>query len=155
MLLITLPTAAGPPKPPSISTVVEVHSYSVVDEPPFDGLRERMLGRLHELYPETAQAGIVAERILFREDCPLFSPGAYADRPTVTTPVEGLMLAGDGIRIDLPVALMERAATTGWSAANRLLAGWGISGHTLHTVPVQGRSPVLRRLATREGRALR
>lgn len=135
-------------------SVVEVHSYSVVDPPPFDGLRERMLARLHQLYPETTQAGIVAERILFREDCPLFWPGAYAGRPTVTTPVEGLMLAGDGIRIDLPVALMERAATTGWSAANRLLAGWGISGHTLHTVPVQGRSPVLRRLATRERRAL-
>ena len=65
-------------------------------------------------------------------------------------PGAGLMLAGDGIRIDLPVALMERAATTGWTAANRLLAGWGVSGHTLHTVPVQGRSPVLRRLATRE-----
>jgi isorenieratene synthase len=42
---------------------------------------------------------------------------------------------------------MERAATTGWSAANQLLAGWGVGGHTLHTVPVQGRSPVLRKLA--------
>jgi isorenieratene synthase len=107
-----------------------------------------MLGRLHQLYPETAQAGIVKETILFREDCPLFYPGSFADRPTVETPVPNLMLAGDGIRIDLPVALMERAATTGWTAANRLLAGWGVSGHTVHTVPVQGRSPVLRRLAT-------
>ena len=133
-------------------SVVEVHSYSVLDEPPFDGLREQMLGRLHQLFPETARAGIVAEKVLCRSDCPLFSPGAYADRPTVDTGVPGLMLAGDGIRIDLPVALMERAATTGWSAANRLLAGWGISGHTLHTVPVQGRSPLLRRLATRERR---
>jgi isorenieratene synthase len=59
------------------------------------------------------------------------------------------MLAGDGIRIDLPVALMERAATTGWTAANRLLSSWGIKGHTLYTVPVKGRSPVLRRLAER------
>ena len=58
------------------------------------------------------------------------------------------MLAGDGIRIDLPVALMERAATTGWSAANQLLARWGLAGHTLHTVPTQGRNPVLRRLAS-------
>jgi isorenieratene synthase len=133
-------------------SVVEVHSYSVVDPPPFEGLREKMLARLHQLYPETAQAGILAERILFKQDCPLFSPGSFAERPTVATPVDGMALAGDGIRIDLPVALMERAATTGWSAANRLLAGWGISGHTLYTVPVQGRSPVLRKLAEKGAR---
>ena len=128
-------------------SVVEVHSYSVVDPPPFEGLREKMLGRLHQIYPETARAGILAERILFKQDCPLFSPGSFTDRPTVQTGVPGLMLAGDGIRIDLPVALMERAATTGWTAANRLLEDWGVSGHTLHTVPIRGRSPVLRRLA--------
>ena len=130
-------------------SVVEVHSYSVMEPPPFDGLREKMLARLHQLYPETAKAGVLAERVLLKQDCPLFSPGAYAQRPTVQTPVPGLALAGDGIRIDLPVALMERAATTGFSAANALLADWGISGHTLHTVPVQGRSPILRRLAER------
>lgn len=134
-------------------SVVEVHSYSVTDPPPFTGLREKMLARLHQLYPETARAGIVAERILCKQDCPLFSPGSFAKRPTVDTPMPGLVLAGDGIRIDLPVALMERAATTGWSAANRLLAAWGVSGHTLHTVPVQGRSPVLRRLAEKGVRA--
>ena len=133
-------------------SVVEVHSYSVVEPPPFEGLREKMLSRLHQIYPETAQAGIVTERILFKQDCPLFSPGSHAGRPTVDTPVPGLMLAGDGIRIDLPVALMERAATTGWTAANRLLSGWGVNGHTLYTVPVQGRSPVLRRLAERGAR---
>ena len=130
-------------------SVVEVHSYSVMEPPPFEGLREKMLSRLHQIYPETARAGIVSERILFKQDCPLFSPGSHAGRPTVDTPVPGLMLAGDGIRIDLPVALMERAATTGFTAANRLLAGWGVNGHTLYTVPVQGRSPVLRRLAER------
>jgi isorenieratene synthase len=133
-----------------------VHSYSVVEPRSgfgaFDGLREKMLGRLHQLYPETARAGIVAERMLFKQDCPLFAPGSFAVRPTVETPVAGLMLAGDGIRIDLPVALMERAATTGWSAANRLLEGWGVTGHTLYTVPVQGRSPVLRRLAEKGAR---
>ncbi|MBU3751281.1 MAG: FAD-dependent oxidoreductase [Mycobacterium sp.] len=129
-------------------SVVEVHSYSVaLDPPPFEVLREKMLARLHQLYPETARAGILAERVLLKQDCPLFSPGSFAHRPTVATPVEGLVLAGDGIRIDLPVALMERAATTGWSAANALLAGWGVGGHTLYTVPVQGRSPMLRKLA--------
>ncbi|MCB1287243.1 MAG: FAD-dependent oxidoreductase [Mycobacterium sp.] len=133
-------------------SVVEVHSYSVPADAPLESLRERMLARLHQLYPETARAGIVAERMLYKQDCPLFSPGSFAGRPTVDTPVPGLMLAGDGIRIDLPVALMERAATTGWSAANRLLADWGVSGHTLYTVPVRGRSPVLRKLAEKGAR---
>ena len=60
-----------------------------------------------------------------------------------------MVLAGDGIRVDLPVALMERAATTGWVAANCLLRDFGLAGHALHTVPNRGRSAVLRRLATR------
>ena len=64
------------------------------------------------------------------------------------------MLAGDGIRIDLPVALMERAATTGWAAANQLLDDFGWPGHALHTVPTQGRSAPLRRLASIARKAL-
>ena len=64
--------------------------------------------------------------------------------------IDGLVLAGDGIRIDLPVALMERAATTGWSAANSLLEHFGIGGHALQTVPNRGRLGLLSRLANRE-----
>jgi isorenieratene synthase len=128
-------------------SVVELHSYAVTDTSP--ELPGRLLARLHELYPETAGAGIVGERLLLREDCPRFAPGDFARRPTVTTPVAGLALAGDGIRIDLPVALMERAATTGWDAANRLLGHFGVTGHPLTTVPTTGRSAMLRRLAER------
>ncbi|PRC59614.1 isorenieratene synthase, partial [Mycobacterium sp. ITM-2017-0098] len=73
----------------------------------------------------------------------------FASRPTVTTPHHGLALAGDGIRIDLPVALMERAATTGLAAANPLLDHFGLAGHDMYTVPVRGRSPVLRHFAGR------
>jgi len=131
-------------------SVVELHSYAVTA--PDDGLRERLLARLYELYPETREARVVAEKVLCHNDCPRFAPGDFADRPTVGTPADGLVLAGDGIRIDLPVALMERAATTGWSAANRLLERFGIRGHDLQTVPNSGRMPLLSRLAEREGR---
>jgi carotenoid phi-ring synthase / carotenoid chi-ring synthase len=129
-------------------SVVELHSYAVTG--PFEGLRERLLARLHELYPETAGATIVGEKVLCRSDCPRFGPGDFANRPGVATPHDGLVLAGDGIRIDLPVALMERAATTGWSAANQLLTRFGLMGHSLQTVPTKGRSATLRRLANRE-----
>ncbi|AEV74176.1 hypothetical protein MycrhN_3658 [Mycolicibacterium rhodesiae NBB3] len=131
-------------------SVVELHSYAVQTA---DGdLREQLLQRLYELYPETRTARVVAEKVLWHNDCPRFAPGDFSDRPVVQTPVEGLVLAGDGIRIDLPVALMERAATTGWTAANRLLEGFGLQGHDLHTVPNHGRMALLSRIAARERR---
>jgi carotenoid phi-ring synthase / carotenoid chi-ring synthase len=127
-------------------SVVELHSYAVQSAQP----QQAMMTRLHELYPETAGARVVYERMLHHRDCPLFAPGTHAHRPGVMTPLPGLLLAGDGVRIDLPVALMERAATTGWAAANQILAQWGLAGHALCTVPTQGRSALLRFLAGRE-----
>ena len=126
-------------------SVVELHAYAVTEH---HDLRDRLLARLHELYPETAAAQILGEEVLCRNDCPRFAPGDFADRPGVDTPHDGVVLAGDGIRIDLPVALMERAATTGWTAANQLLGHFGIAGHALETVPTQGRSGILRSLAS-------
>ncbi|MCO5988764.1 FAD-dependent oxidoreductase [Actinoallomurus spadix] len=126
-------------------SVVELHAYAV------PGARgpasARLLRRLHEVYPETEGARIVADLSEWRRDCPLFAPGTFARRPAVDGPVPGLVLAGDGVRVDLPVALMERAATTGWHAANLLLTRWGLAGHPLTTVPLRGRVAVLRRLA--------
>lgn len=127
-------------------SVVELHSYALDSAPS----RAAALRQLHRIYPETAQAQIVHEKLLHRSDCPLFSPGSYPHRPPIITPTPGLLLAGDAIRIDLPVALMERAATTGWCAANQLLRRWGLAGHPLASVPTEGRSALLRWLAARE-----
>jgi carotenoid phi-ring synthase / carotenoid chi-ring synthase len=129
-------------------SVVELHSYAVTE--PHENLCDRLLDRLHELYPETREARVLGAKVLWHNDCPRFAPGDFTDRPGVATPSERVVLAGDGIRIDLPVALMERAATTGWSAANRLLERFGIRGHALQTVPNQGRMGFLSRLADRE-----
>ncbi|WP_194836565.1 NAD(P)/FAD-dependent oxidoreductase [Nocardia sp. XZ_19_369] len=135
-------------------SVVELHAYAVAETTPAAQakVRKELLARLHAMYPETAAANIVGETMLWRQDCPRFSPGDFATRPGVVTPHPRLVLAGDGIRVDLPVALMERAATTGWLAANSLLRQWNAAGHTLESVPAQGRSALLRALATRERR---
>ncbi|WP_019927771.1 FAD-dependent oxidoreductase [Nocardia sp. BMG111209] len=129
-------------------SVVELHAYALDPESGADP-RDRLRDRLHELYPETADARVLGETTLRRADCPRFAPGDFAGRPSIRTPDPDVVLAGDGIRIDLPVALMERAATTGWTAANTLLARWGAAGHGLQTVPTHGRSRLLRSLATR------
>ncbi|MFG1798263.1 FAD-dependent oxidoreductase [Nocardia sp. NPDC049149] len=138
-------------------SVVELHAYAAADQTPVPAagawVRSRLLARLHDLYPESDQARIVAEKMLWRADCPRFAPGDFARRPGIRTPDPRLMLAGDGIRVDLPVALMERAATTGWLAADLLAGQWGGAGHDLQTVPSRGRSGLLRTLATRERRS--
>ncbi|MEH3134263.1 MAG: FAD-dependent oxidoreductase [Mycolicibacterium neoaurum] len=132
-------------------SVVELHAYSISEDSP--EVRKALDSRLYELFPETADARVVHEITLCRNDCPRLAPGDFAARPSVRTPQDGLVLAGDGIRIDLPVALMERAATTGVFAANTLLERFGVRGHDIFTVPVRGRSAVLRYFAERvEGR---
>ncbi|WP_327151096.1 FAD-dependent oxidoreductase [Nocardia sp. NBC_01329] len=133
-------------------SVLELHAYALPQQltPAQErDIRAQLRARLNRLYPETSDAQILGEHLQWNQDCPLFGVGDHAHRPTIRTAHDQLMLAGDGIRIDLPVALMERAATTGWAAANALLTQWGLPGHDLYTVPTSGRNPLLRRLAMR------
>ncbi|WP_243795435.1 FAD-dependent oxidoreductase [Saccharopolyspora gloriosae] len=125
-------------------SVVEVHCYALPADATVDELRPQVLEELHRVYPETTGAEVLDERHELRSDCPLFPPGGFALRPSIPTPEPALVLAGDHVRVDLPVALMERAATSGMLAANRLLGLWGLRGHDVWSVPVQGRSPALR-----------
>lgn len=128
-------------------SVVELHAYARPEDAARDAEQKRLVTHLHAVYPETSAARIVDERHEWRADCPLFPVGGYTDRPSVRTSDPGLMVAGDLVRTELPVALMERAATSGFMAANALLERWGVRGETLWVVPNQGRSAVLRRLA--------
>ncbi|MFF5978942.1 FAD-dependent oxidoreductase [Streptomyces olindensis] len=133
-------------------SVVELHAYAVPDGAEPERVQHELLEQLGRVYPETRAARVVDARHEWRSDCPLFLVGTHHRRPTVTTPHPWLALAGDGVRCDLPVALMERAATTGFLAANALLARWGVGGQVLWTVPRAGRSPVLRALGALVGR---
>ena len=131
-------------------SVVELHAYALpaddagaLDEA---ALRVRMRSELARIHPELADARAVHEEWLVKQDCPLAAPTRWLDRLTVETPDPRLVLAGDGVRCDLPVALMERAATTGFLAANRLLAHHGVRGQDLWSVPMQARNRVSRPL---------
>ncbi|MEU3278514.1 FAD-dependent oxidoreductase [Streptomyces antibioticus] len=128
-------------------SVVELHAYALPERAAPDVERKRLIEQLHRVYPETRAAAVIDERHEWRADCPLFPVGGYGDRPTVRTTDPGLVVAGDLVRTGLPVALMERAATSGFLAANALLERWGVAGQTLWTVPDRGRSAPLRALA--------
>ncbi|MGL4177718.1 MAG: FAD-dependent oxidoreductase [Dermatophilaceae bacterium] len=144
-------------------SVVELHAYAVPDGTgrghlPLAGaseLKESMRAELHRLYPETAALSVVDEVWLVQRDCVLVGLEPWASRPGVGTPDPRVVLAGDAVRCDLPVALMERAATTGWQAADRLLTGWGLPGHGVWSVPMRSRLGNVPRMARRGIRAYR
>ena len=132
-------------------SVVELHAYALPygreDDAGQTRTKEQLRAELTRVYPETAAAQVVEQEWLVRDDCPLVGTGPWQLRPGVVTPDPRLVLAGDGVRCDFPVALMERAATTGFQAANALLGRWDVAGHDLWTVPMAGRRPVGRAAA--------
>ncbi|EGX58515.1 dehydrogenase [Streptomyces zinciresistens K42] len=128
-------------------SVVELHGYALPEHADREVEAKRLIEQLTRVYPETRHARVLDARHEWRQDCPLFPVGGYDDRPGVRTSSPGLVLAGDLVRTGLPVALMERAATSGFLAANALLERWGVRGHPLWTVPRRGRSALLRGLA--------
>jgi carotenoid phi-ring synthase / carotenoid chi-ring synthase len=73
-----------------------------------------------------------------RNDCPAFLPGSWATRPTVRTPTTGLALAGDLVKMPFPTALMERAVSSGFLAANELLGNWGLAAEPVWSIPTTG-----------------
>ncbi|WP_051766781.1 FAD-dependent oxidoreductase [Saccharothrix syringae] len=130
-------------------SVVELHAYALPEDADQEAVVARLVEEAEAVYPELTGARVVQAEHVRAADCPLFAPGSFPGRPAVTTPDPALVLAGDLTRVDLPVALMERAATTGFLAANTLLARWGVRGHDLWTVPNRGRSALLRGAARR------
>lgn len=140
-------------------SVIELHAYALPSDGDGDvnrdALARRLRAELARVYPETDNLGVVHEELLIERDCALMAPGSRSDRPDVITPIDGLTLAGDWVRCDLPIALMERAATTGWMAANALLDRWGVAGHELWSVPITRRQAwphTARRLMSRSRR---
>jgi isorenieratene synthase len=116
--------------------VVEVHGYALGDAGP--AARRELWRQAARVHPVLGEAPVVAEEWLAADDCPLVDTSPWHLRPTVQTPDPRVVLAGDLVRCDWPVALMERAATTGWQAANALLAGLGRRGHELWSPPLSG-----------------
>jgi isorenieratene synthase len=137
-------------------SVVELHAYAVSPELAASDVRADLIAGLHALYPEARAARIVHEHFSMHDDCPAFLPGSYADRPGVATALPSVALAGDGIAAPVPCALMERAAITGFLAANTLLAPLGVASEPIRSVPTLGLfapPKLLARFAASRGRA--
>ncbi len=122
-------------------SIVELHAYAVPDGMTEASAREELIAQLYAAYPETRSARILEERYLFRQDCPAFAPGSHAKRPGVETTIAGVVLAGDFVKLPFPSALMERATSAGFMAANALLKSRGLTAEPVRHGPTKGVLP--------------
>lgn len=128
-------------------SVVELHAYGMPESAGESEIRTAMRRGLHQLLPETADAGVVHETFFIERDCPAFPPGGHAGRPGVETPEPDVALAGDFARMPFPTALMERAVASGFLAASVLLRPHGVRPEPLRSIPPVG--PLARRASAK------
>jgi isorenieratene synthase len=121
-------------------SVVEVHAYAIADEDLNDAatIAMTMWREMLQILPELEGARIVHREVQLQRTFTRFAPGDHARRPGTVTDVPGLLLAGDWVKVDAPVALMEGAVVSGILAANAVLAGRGAPPEPIPTVATRG-----------------
>lgn len=119
-------------------SVIELHAYACAPGTGAADLGATMLAELGRLWPETRRLRQVDQYCHVGTDAAGFPVGGHATAPGVRTAVPGLSLAGDWVATPFPSALMERAAATGISAANTILAARGHRTEPVWSVPPRG-----------------
>lgn len=121
-------------------SVVELHAYAIAPEEmrSDEEIRLAMQDELHRLFPETRVASVLHEVFMVQSNFTRWAPGEHAGRPGPETPFPNLFLAGDWVRVDAPVFLMEAAAFTGRMAANAIFGREGVRQVPLPIVPMEG-----------------
>jgi isorenieratene synthase len=120
--------------------VLELHAYAI-DAARDRGPRENaawLMSELRQALPELAEARVLHQEVMQQSNFSGFPPGSFAQRPTTTTAYRNLFLAGDWVRLDLPVALMEAAVTSGRLAANAILEKHGVASAAVASVTPRG-----------------
>ena len=123
-------------------SVVETHAYAIPPEAYGDGdvgrFAAALEAELREALPELQGAKVLHVEAMAQGNFTAFGPGAFARRPTVTTEVPNLFVAGDHVQLPFPAFLMEAAAASGRMAANAICAADGVREVEIPTVAWRG-----------------
>ena len=121
-------------------SVVELHAYAIPDEhlAAANVMADTMQREMLQVLPELRGATVLHREVQLQRTFTRFAPGDHARRPTTTTSVPGLLLAGDWVKIDAPVALMEGAVVSGKVAANVVLAAHDVIAEAIPIVAPTG-----------------
>ena len=122
------------------NSVVELHAYCYKEDqfPTQQALLDTFEQELYEIVPDLAGATVLHRELVNQKNFSGYPPHSYAQRPSTTTPIPNLMLAGDWVKMPFPCGLMERAISSGLLAANGVLHQEGLQRRSLLTVNPEG-----------------
>ncbi len=119
--------------------VLELHSYALPkDIGEHAEVRRVFLEELVHYFPELGGLRISDESLQVKDDFPAFAPGQRQHRPEPKTPVDGLLMAGDWVRLPYPMTHMEAAFTSGLACANVIFEAIGLQAEPIHSVAPRG-----------------
>jgi carotenoid phi-ring synthase / carotenoid chi-ring synthase len=121
-------------------SVVELHAYAIApgDIRPEGDVKATMQREMLAMLPELAGSKVLNGLYMQQSNFTRWAPGDHAMRPGVETPFTNLFLAGDWVKVDAPVFLMEAAAFTGRMAANAVFRSESLKTVPLPIVPMEG-----------------
>jgi isorenieratene synthase len=119
--------------------IFELHCYALPAElDTEEKIKAQLLKELYHFMPELAGINIVHSYFQHKQDFAAFHVGLHQNRPTVTTEIPNLYLAGDWVKMDNCTMLMEAAYTSGALAANEIFKKEGLKENLLVSVPAKG-----------------
>ena len=123
-------------------SVLELHSYALPHDLQEESeVRSVFADELQHYFPELRGLTISAEALQVRHDFPAFVPGQHTHRPQTELPVEGMLVAGDWVRLPYPMTHMEAAYTSGLRCANVVFKKLGLQQEPIFTVAPKGLLP--------------
>lgn len=120
-------------------SVIELHCYCLprdLTDP--KAIRDALVADMHHYLPELRHARIEREVAYVKDDFTPYFVGMDALRPRSRTEAPGIWLAGDWVKLDEPVMLMEAAFTSGLKVANAILTREGLREEPIYSVPSEG-----------------
>ena len=121
-------------------SVVELHAYCYKEKefPNQEALLTTFEQELYEVVPALRGATILHRELVNQKNFSGFPPNSYDNRPTSATAVPNLFLAGDWVKMPFPCALMERAVSSGFLAANEIISQEALQRRPLYSVHPRG-----------------
>jgi isorenieratene synthase len=119
-------------------SVLELHCYAVPDDIADADVVASMIDEAERYVPGLADAVIAHRHVELRRDFTALHVGMRAHRPGTSSGVQGLVFAGDWVKLPCPAMLMEAAHTSARYAVNEICSGAHVRGFEIDSVPLQG-----------------